>query len=292
VYGGLGRRLAIVGAVTLLVAGAGTWWVGSILIAPAVRSIAAPPASLDAREVTFSSSSGSTLHGWLVPGQSKGGGVVLAHSVRSDRREMIGRAEFLRASGYSLLLFDQQAHGASPGENITFGYLESLDARAAVAYVRSELPDERVGYLGVSQGGAAALIGSEPLEVDALIVEAVYPTLREAVTNRVALRLGPVSRLVAPFLLVQSGLRIGVDPDSIAPIHGIADIRAPLLLIAGARDRHTTLAESERMFAAAREPKELWVLREAAHQNFHELEPRGYEQRVLEFFAKHLRMAR
>jgi fermentation-respiration switch protein FrsA (DUF1100 family) len=156
-----------------------------------------------------------------------------------------------------VLLFDAQAHGESPGEHITFGYLESLDARAAVGFLHAQLPAERIGYLGVSQGGAAALLGPEPLAVDALILEAVYPTLRETVINRIAIRLGCLAEPLAPLLLLQFRLQLGIDPDSMAPIGGIRRIRAPLLLIAGERDRQTLLSQSQRLFEEAPQPKTL-----------------------------------
>lgn len=286
------RSLLIVALLAAFLAGAGSWWVGSVLVAPVPRSVGPPPPELAARPVVFESASGSALSGWAARGREGGGAVVLAHSVRSDRRAMVARAAFLRDAGYSVLLFDQQAHGESAGAMITFGHLESRDARAAVSTARALWPGERVGYLGVSQGGAAALLGAEPLAVDALVVESVYPSLPDAVTNRVAIRLGPLARSLAPLLSVQSRLRLGVAAGQIAPIRGIAHVRAPLLLIAGGRDRHTTIAESQRMFAAAPAPKELWVLPDAAHQDFHELEPGAYERRVLGFFARHLRAPR
>src|SRR5207245_7017049 len=138
-----------------------------------------------------------------------------------------------------------------PGEFISFGYLESRDAAAAVDFVHTRLPGERIAYLGVSQGGAAALLGRSPLPVQALILEAVYPTLRGAVVDRIAIRLGgPLARLLAPLLLLQVQPRLGVSPDAVAPIDGIRRVRAPLLLIAGEQDRHTPVEESRRMFDA------------------------------------------
>jgi alpha-beta hydrolase superfamily lysophospholipase len=65
----------------------------------------------------------------------------MAHAVRADRRSMLGRAEFLHRAGYSVLLFDAQAHGESPGDRITFGYLEALDAAAAVSFAVARDPD-------------------------------------------------------------------------------------------------------------------------------------------------------
>ena len=63
---------------------------------------------------------------------------------------------------------------------------------------------------------------------------------------------------------------------------------APLLLIVGEEDLHTTLAESRRLFAAAPEPKTLWVLPGAAHTNFHGFAGADYERRVLDFLAANL----
>jgi alpha/beta superfamily hydrolase len=51
------------------------------------------------------------------------------HGVRANRLSMVERARFLSYAGYSVLLFDFQGHGESTGQHITFGYLESKDAR-------------------------------------------------------------------------------------------------------------------------------------------------------------------
>jgi fermentation-respiration switch protein FrsA (DUF1100 family) len=283
------KLLLITGAAAVLVGAVAVWALGSALSAAAPREIGAPPAGLDAEPCEFQSGSGNSIYCWIARGRAGGGAVVLAHSVRSSRLEMVDRARFLNASGYSVLLFDAQAHGESPGEHITFGYLESRDAAAAVAFVRARLPGEPVAYLGVSQGGAAALLGSSPLPVEALVLEAVYPTLGDAVRDRIAIRLGPLADLLAPLLLLQIQPRLGVSADVIAPIEGIRRIRAPLLLIAGDRDRHTPIDESQRLFDAAPEPKTLWVVTGAAHQNFHAFARDEYERRVVDFLARFVR---
>jgi len=54
------------------------------------------------------------------------GTIVLMHGVRANRLSMVRRAEMLHRAGYSVLLFDFQAHGESPGSHITMGYLESV----------------------------------------------------------------------------------------------------------------------------------------------------------------------
>jgi uncharacterized protein len=158
--------------------------VGLSLSAPKPATVGAPPSDLAAEDVTIPSASGATLSGWFVKGQPGSGVVVLMHGMWGSRIGMVRRAQLLNAAGFSVLLFDFQAHGESPGRHITFGLLESLDARAAVAYVRQRLPGERVGAIGDSGGGAAALLGPTPLAVDALVLEGVYADIGAAIANR------------------------------------------------------------------------------------------------------------
>jgi uncharacterized protein len=62
-----------------------------------------------------------------------------------------------------------------------------------------------------------------------------------------------------------------------------------VLVVAGSRDEHTTLAESQELFAAAAEPKLLWVVEGARHQDFLRYDPKGYEAQVVGFLNEVLR---
>jgi fermentation-respiration switch protein FrsA (DUF1100 family) len=201
---------------------------------------------------------------------------------------MVPRARFLHAAGYAVLLFDFQAHGESGGANITFGALESLDARAAVTWLTRRLPGEPIAAIGVSLGGAAAVLAAPPLAVRALVLEAVYTTVQEAAANRLELRFGVPGRWLAPLLVLQLEPRLGVTPASLSPLARIGDLRCPLLLIAGGNDRRTTLAQSRALFAAAHEPKERWEIPGAEHVDFADFVPGEYAPRVLGFLAAHM----
>ena len=244
-------------------------FVGGKLAEPIPRTIGPPPSDLPAKTVHIPSPSGSKLAGWWIEGAPGRGAVILMHGVRADRTSMVDRARFFHRAGRSVLLFDFQAHGESPGEHITFGALESRDARAAVDFVRRRHPGERIAALGTSLGGAAILLADPPLPVNAVILESVYPTVEQATENRIRMRLGPLASLLTPALLVQLGPRLGLSPRDLRPIDEIGRLKVPLLIIAGAEDRHTTRSESERLFGAALEPKELWVIPGAAHVDLH-----------------------
>ena len=238
--------------------------------------------------VQFDSRSGATIHGWFIPGQKGAGAIVLMHGVRANRLSMLDRARFLSRAGFSVLLFDFQSHGESTGNQITFGYLESQDAQAAVEFLRTVAQGERIGVIGVSMGGAASLLASPPLDVNAMVLEMVYPTINQAVSNRLSMRLGTWAGIFTPLLTWQLKPRLGVSADALQPIDRVGQIPIPKLFIVGAEDQHTTLEESRQMFSAAAEPKELWVVEGAKHIDLHAEKKEEYQQWVLSFFKKHL----
>jgi fermentation-respiration switch protein FrsA (DUF1100 family) len=202
---------------------------------------------------------------------------------------MLDRARFLHHAGYTVLLFDFQAHGESSGSRITFGLRESLDAESALAYLQARAPGERVGAIGVSLGGAAALLGKRPLHVDALVPESVYPTIAAATTNRLTIRLGRGGRLLTPLFMMELPLWLGSPPSALRPVDRIALASAPVLVMAGTADRRTTLAESRSLFDHARAPKVFWAVPGAGHVDLHAFAPSEYERSVLGFFHQYLR---
>jgi len=283
------RRKLIVAGVVVIIAAVTIWSAGSILSAPAKQHVGELPSDLSGQSIEFQSESGATIHGWFIRGEKGAGAILLMHGVRSNRLSLLERARFLSRAGYSVLCIDLQAHGESSGDRITFGYLESRDAQAAVKFLRTQAPDERIAVIGISLGGAAALLASPRLEVDAIVLEMVYPTIEEAVSNRLTMRLGRWASLLTPLFMWQIKPRLGVGPEALRPIDRVGEISAPKFFIAGSADQHTTVAESRRMYELAREPKELWIVDGAEHVDLHSFVGKEYERRVLGFFEKYLR---
>ena len=263
-----------------------------MLTRPALKGAGTPPAALGAVSVRFASASGSLIHAWLMPGRPGRGAVLLLHGVGASRASMLGRAGFLHDAGFTVLAPDFQAHGESPGEHITFGALESKDAEAAIAFLRDNDPGERVGVIGVSMGGAAAVLASTPVPTDAFVLESVYPTIHDAVADRLGVWLGPLGffgHALAPAVIRVLGSSIGVSEDQLRPIDRIGCADAPLLLIAGTGDEYTPLTESRALFARAHGPKEFWAVEGAGHEDLHAFATTEYERRVGTFLAEHLR---
>lgn len=261
---------------------------GMLLASPSQRVVGDPPSYLRAQAVAIARANAQPISGWFAQGRPGWPGILLLHGVRADRRQMLGRARFLNRAGYSVLLIDMQAHGETPGEWITFGYRESEDARTAADYLRSRVSGQPVGLIGVSMGGAAALLGNRPVVADALVLEAVYSTIGRAVENRLSLRLGDTGKLVAPLFLMQIEPILGMRPGELSPVAAITRVTSPVLIVGGSADRRTQTDETNRLFSHASKPKSIWVLEGARHVDFHDFSPDAYEEKILEFFRSHL----
>jgi len=261
---------------------------GTMLVRPFNHSVGPAPLSPPLENVKFVSLTGSTIQGWFAHEASGRGGVILLHGVRADRRSMLSRAKFLHANGYSVLLVDLQAHGETDGERITFGYLESNDVQSAVEFLKDRLPGEPIGAIGISLGGAACVLVDNPLSINAMVLEAVYPKIEQAIENRLKMRFGAVGSFLTPLLTLQIEPRLGIDLSKLRPIEHITDVETPIFIIAGDSDRRTTLNESRALYEAAPEPKEIWVVNGAAHVDFHRYAKEAYEEKVLRFLDKHM----
>jgi alpha-beta hydrolase superfamily lysophospholipase len=278
------RKLLVVAAVAVVLGLVWAWWVGSTLVRPA-PGVVPLPADFPARALTVP---GTRIAAWRRDGGASAPVMLLLHARGGDRASMLPRARLLGRHGFSVALIDLQAHGETPGTAITFGWRESADVRATLQWLRREVPERRIGIIGCSLGGAAVLLGPQPVGADAVVLEAVYPRVRQAIENRIRIRLGGLAPVLAPLLLVQIGPRLQVSPDDLEPIRSIGRLGAPVLVVAGSRDRHTTPAESEELFRAAAEPKGLWVVEGAHHQDFFAYDPAGYERQVVGFLRAHL----
>lgn len=283
------RRLAFVVLLTVSVSVAFIYAAGEVLTRPAMVVIGPPPADFDAIPVSIPSASEEFVAGWFAKSTLKSGAVLLLHGVRANRMQMLRRARALHRLGYTVLMIDLPAHGESTGRRITFGAKESAGVTAALAFLRENAPGERIGVIGVSLGAASTVLAKFDSPPQAVVLESMYPTIEEAVADRLAMRLGSVGASLAPLLLWQLPARTGVNPEDLRPIKHIATLGAPVLVVSGSEDQHTTWAETERLFESALAPKVLWRVEGAAHVDLYAYNPADYERKVFTFLNNHLR---
>jgi uncharacterized protein len=138
-----------------LLAAIGGWLAGPTFLHPMRRELApelvqeadADFASIKAQRKDFdvTARDGVTLRGWQVrPPDPNGSWVIVFHGVADNRVGTLGQAHLLLRAGYSVVMMDCRAHGASGGPIATYGWLERRDTIAVVdALVASVASDSR-----------------------------------------------------------------------------------------------------------------------------------------------------
>ena len=256
------------------------------LAAPDPTLVGDPPSDLAIRGVDFEGMEGARLRGWFIPANRPSAVIILMHGIRANRVQMLDRARFLHREGYAVLLYDSRAHGESMGKAITFGYLESRDARVAVELARSLAQTRRAAVIGVSLGGAAAILADPPLDVDALVLESVYPTIDQAIANRLrSSYLGSVGPMFTPVLTTLFPIRLGFRAAELRPVDRVSELTMPKLFIFGTADQSTTMEESLQLYSYAADPEQMWPIDHAGHVDLYQFAGAEYRRRVLEFLA-------
>ena len=267
---------------------------------------------------------GVTLRGWKVlPKNPNGSWVLLFHGVADNRIGVIGPSEFLLRAGYGVVMMDARAHGASEGPIATNGWHERNDTRAIIDALIASLrnsaqldsqaaaparpgsyftsfssstsfasfPYTHIFAQGVSMGAGIALQSAavDP-RIEAVVAEASFADLREASYDYAGLRWSPLlgKTLFAPFswtLLYRGEAAAGFSTANVSPEKAVAARPFPVLLICDEKDDALPCRHTERIYAAARGPKQLWTVPGAYHTAAMGFQPQEFSRRVQSFFS-------
>jgi uncharacterized protein len=158
-------------------------------------------------------------------------------------------------------------------------------------------PDPRPGgplhifALGESMGAGVVLQSAavEP-RIEAVVAEAAFANLREASYDYAGLRRSPLlgKTLFAPFswmLLYRGEELTGLPVAEVSPEKAVAARPFPVLLICDEKDEALPCRHTQRIYAAACGPKQLWEVPGAFHTAALGFQPAEFQRRVLEFFA-------
>lgn len=238
------------------------------------------------------------------------GTIIFAPEFKSDRTSCVRYCRPLVEAGYSIFSFDFRGHGQSMSQE---GYTSRLwtsdremaDMIGAISFVEQWLESHgrpiEIGLFGISRGGCTALLASEACNsVKAIITDGAFSsdcTLEHLMKRwakifakvRIVYENHPPEfyRFLRWALFVTCRMKFKCRYPSVRKALMRMAPR-PLLLIHGQRDSYIPVEQSRLLYAMAAQPKYLWVVPDAKHNQSVDVRPAEYARRTVEFFDRYL----
>lgn len=246
-------------------------------------------------DVAITVKDGTTLRAWSMrPANDNGNAVLLLHGLGDNRTGTSGYAELLLKHGFSVLMPDARAHGASGGNLATFGLLESDDISRWVDWLQQNDDPRCIFGLGASMG-AAQLMQALPTETRfcAVVADSSYASFREIGYDRVGQRFntGPwlgrtILRPIVEFAFLYGRLKYKLNFEQVSPEDAIVRAKVPIFLIHGKLDSNIPVRHSE--LIVARNPGiAFWGVPNADHCGAMSTAPEEFRDKVLGWFASY-----
>jgi fermentation-respiration switch protein FrsA (DUF1100 family) len=205
------------------------------LSTPAVIGLAFNP-------LTLATADGETLDGWHVPanpGRPARGLVILFHGNAGNISHRLDYLRMFHDLGFASLIIDYRGYGRSSGKASEEGsYVDAATAWRHAAEVLG-YPAERIVLFGESLGGAVATQLAAARKPGALVVASTFTSVPD------------LGAEIYPWLPIRLLARIRYDSRE-----RLAAVSSPVLVIHSRQDDIIPFAHGERLFAAARDPKQ------------------------------------
>jgi pimeloyl-ACP methyl ester carboxylesterase len=259
--------------------------VGGIFIYGMTHPYCAPTTDyrMGFQPVTITTTDGLQLRAWYRPPEN-GAVIIILAGIGVNRDRGIPLAEIVMSHGYGALTLEDRN---CQGRVVTAGYREADDTVAAVTFLLSRPGVEKIGIIGFSAGGAAAIrAAAMDVRIGAIVAEGQFSELDELLSRR-GHPWYSVERQIGFAMEVFYRLWTGISPSQFQPVVDIAAISPrAVFLIFGEKEMYDSDATDQ--LAAAGEPKQLWVVPGAGHGQYLQAAGEEYANRIIEFFDETL----
>ena len=199
------------------------------------------------------------IHGWWIQAtKASAPAIVYFHGNGSNNGDHSEIAALFYQLDVSVLLIDYRGYGKSssifPNETRVYA-----DAEAAWQYlIQRHIKPEQIFVYGHSLGGAIAIeLATKHPNMAGLITEGTFTSIQDMASLTPGFRLFPLKWIITqPF----------------NSINKIESLRMPILILHGKKDGVVPSYMSEKLFAAAPQPKQLEIFPLAGHNNLPELD--------------------
>ena len=222
-------------------------------------------AQLPLEDVWFTASDGVKLHGWFISAPGSHAVVLWCHGNAGNVIHRLAHAAPLYQRGISVFLFDYRGYGRSRGTPSEPGLARDALAAYNVLVEQRGVPPERIVLFGESLGAAVAGDLAAQRRCAGLILESPFPSVAAVARAHYGLPLNWLLRARYPLA------------------ERLPRVHAPVLVLHGDRDDIIPLALGRRVFEAARQPKDWYLIAGAGHNDTFLIGGSAYFDRLAEF---------
>ena len=280
---------------------------------PAMSIVPRDFVRLEGDIVEFRAFDGLRLNGMFLYGDARHGSrgmIIFAHEFKSDMYSASRYCQGLLAAGYDVFSFDFRNHGASTCEEhyqplqwCTDRELD--DILGAVAFVEDWLERQQrpsaIGLFGVSRGGSACLLAARyNPTIKAIVTDGAFSSdkIIEHFMKRWASIFAKIRfvyenhpptfwRFLRWLLYRECHRKLGIRiPSARKALMHMAP--RPVFLIHGEKDTYIPVDQSRILYAAASDPRYMWIVPDAKHNQSAIVAPQEYARRTASFFDRYL----
>lgn len=214
------------------------------------------------------------------------GTIILLHGIRSNKEHFKNLSELLAKNGYNSVALDSRAHGESEGKHCTFGVKEKIDIQKLIDYLEQEEGiNQNIGIWGQSLGGAISL---QTMGIDERIrfgiIESAFSNFRSTTNDYFDLFAGFSYKPFTDYLVNRAGKIADFDPNEAKPVHYCKNIKQPILIVHGDKDKRINIKYAEENFKEIKsQQKEFMKIENANHLNVWKVGGEEYFIKILTF---------
>jgi len=268
---------------------------------------------IEGQIVRFRAFDGTSLRGMFLFGNTSKphkGMIVFCHEFSSDMYSCARYCKPLLEAGFDIFTFDFRGHGESSREE---GYQprqwvsdrEIDDVLGAIAFVEDYLESQNLpvelGIFGISRGAGAAIIASmHNPAIKAIITDGLFSTdiTIEALMKKWANIFAKVRFVYENhppafwrflrwlvFIFVHRQFNCYYPSVKKALQHMMP---RPMFMIHGQRDSYISTEQAEYLLSLLKEPKDIWIVPGAKHNQAVIVAPDEYTEKTVTFFKRYL----
>ncbi len=238
---------------------------------PGAGSDATPAAAgLNYNTVRLTTTDGLQLSAWYVPAADERGVILFCHGNAGNISNRISTLELLNELGFSTFIFDYRGYGRSEGKPTEDGTYR--DAEAAWQYLHSQGYNEsEIIIMGRSLGASVAAELAHRHKPKAVVLESSFTSVPD------------VAAELYPLLPVRWLSRFEYNT-----IDYLQSITAPVLIVHSRDDEIIPFSHGQRLFAAAKPPKQFLELKGGHNESIYVSGIDYYRHGLNSFFESYL----